>query len=110
MEISFKSKELERLCMERRFAQRTLGKQSARKLAARYSDLWAAENVIDLPPVGDPHQYSHDKTHIYSLDLHQGQRVLFQPDHDPFPTKVDKGLDWKNVTSIEIILIGDPHD
>jgi len=110
MEISFKNKSLESLCMEHRSAQRTLGKQSAKKLMRRYSDLSAAENVLELPPVGDPHQYSHDKTHIYSLDLHQGQRILFQPNHDPFPTKEDAGIDWKNVTSIEITLIGDPHD
>jgi len=110
MEISFKTKSLKNLCMEQRFAKRTLGEPSFKKLKRRYSDLIAAANVLELPPVGDPHQYSHDKAHIYSLDLHQGQRILFQPNHNPFPTKEDTGIDWKNVTSIEIIFIGDPHE
>lgn len=110
MEIRFKNKQLKSLCIEEKAAKRTLGKQSARKLRSRYSDLLATANVSELPPVGRPHPYLQDKEHRFSLDLHQGHRILFIPDHDPFPTAEDSGLDWKNVTSIKIISIGDPHD
>jgi proteic killer suppression protein len=35
--------------------------------------------------------------------------MLFVPNHDPVPEKEDGGLDWTQVTAVEIIGIEDTH-
>ena len=110
MDIEFKDKVIRELCESNRSAVRTLGAPSAKKLRTRYSDLEAAKNVFELPPVGNPHTYVANKKEVFSLNLHGGARVLFVPNHNPVPTKIDVGIDWREVTAIIIIEIGDPHD
>lgn len=110
MKISYSNDKLKRLCEERRVAERKLGQGCARKLRARLSDLEAAKRVSDLV-AGRPHPLKGDRNGQFALDLTGGKRVVFSPDHSPFPTKDDgKSIDWSCVVLVRIEFIGDYHD
>ncbi|MEW8107127.1 MAG: killer suppression protein HigA, partial [Candidatus Thiodiazotropha endolucinida] len=90
-------------------AERKLGPNSSKKLHTRLADIEAASNVSELI-AGRPHPYTGDKAGLFSLDLHGGDRLLFEPLKKPPPTNDDGGIDWSNIESICIVFIGDPHD
>lgn len=110
MEISYRNDKLKRLCEECRVAERKLGKNSARQLRARLSDLEAAQRVTDLV-AGRPHPLTGDREGQFALDLADGKRLVFCPDHSPYPTTQDgKRIDWSFVVLVCIEFIGDYHD
>ena len=109
MEIHFKDRTIERLCLEQRRAQKELGRDSARKLRARLADLYAARNPTGLV-VGHPHPLRGDRHGQFAVSLHGGVRLCFEPYGDPCPMTIDGGIDWLRVTSILIVWIGDYHD
>ncbi|MBT3037788.1 MAG: killer suppression protein HigA [Candidatus Thiodiazotropha endolucinida] len=109
MEVDYKNGKLKKLCLSAKEADKKLGSNSGRKLRTRLSDIEAASNVSELI-AGRPHPYTGDKAHLFSLDLHGGDRLLFEPLKKPPPKKGDGGIDWSNVESIFIVFIGDPHE
>lgn len=109
MDIDYKTTKLKKLCLSSNEADKRLGPKSSKKLRTRLADIEAASNVSELI-AGRPHPYTGDKSGLFSLDLHGGNRLLFEPLEEPPPTKNDGGIDWSNVESIFIVFIGDPHD
>ena len=109
MDIDYKTTKLKKLCLVNKEAVKKLGSNSAKKLRTRLADIEAASNVFELIS-GRPHPLKGDKTGQFSLDLHGGGRVLFEPLKNPPPIKDDGGIDWPNVESILIVFIGDPHE
>ncbi len=109
MEINFKDKKLKDLCEQQNLAQRKLGDQMAKKLKARLADLIAASSVTELV-AGHPHPLTGDLAGKFALDLVHPKRLVFEPEHDPIPRTEDGGIDWSQVTRINIIWIGDYHD
>ena len=109
MEINFKDKKIRELCEKQAVADRKLGAACARKLRSRLSDMEAASRVTDLV-AGHPHSLKGDRAGQYALDLAGGWRLVFAPDHDPCPTRLDGGIDWSQVTIVCIEYIGDYHD
>ncbi len=109
MEIGFKDKKLQELCEQESVAQRKWGKNMARKLKARLADLMAAANVSELQ-AGRPHPLKGDRAGQFALDLVHPQRLVFEPAHETIPRLEDGGIDWRQVTEIYIIWIGDYHD
>lgn len=61
-------------------------------------------------PAARCHELKGDRKGSLAVDLHGGLRLVFQPDHDPSPTRADGGLDWDQVTAILITAITDYHD
>lgn len=60
-----------------------------------------------------PHQFeSHtgDRAGQLSMDLDHPYRLIFTPDHDPYPKRPEGGLDWRQVTAINILGVEDTHD
>ena len=110
MEINYHDRKLRKLCEDNREAVRSLGQNSAKKLQSRLSDIEAALNVQDLPPVGNPHPLIGDRQGQFSIGLAGGQRLVFKPNHNPVPKKDDGGINWTRVTSVTIVFIGDYHD
>jgi toxin HigB-1 len=108
MDVAFGSKGLKDLCEQSKAAQRKLGTASAGKLRSRLADLVAAKAVTDLV-AGRPHPLKGDRAGQFALDLSAGQRLVFEPDHDPIPTRDDDAIDWARVTKVRIVLIGDYH-
>lgn len=109
MDIDFKDRKLRRLCEQSAIAQQKLGKPCARRLQARLADLAAACSVTELP-AGRPHPLKGDWAGCFALDLANGKRLVFEPDHEPVPEDQDGAIDWSVVTRIRIVYIGDYHD
>ena len=109
MDVDYKTDKLKKLCLVGKEGDKKLGANSGKKLRTRLADIDAATNVSELIS-GRPHPYTGDKTGLFSLDLHGGDRLLFEPLKRPPPTKVDGGIDWSKVESILIVFIGDPHE
>lgn len=106
MDISFASKKLAKLCADPREATKALGAYSARKLRSRLADLQAADTVAELV-AGRPHPLSGSRAGQFALDLAGGQRLVFRAARQEASTT---GADWKRITAIEIVFIGDYHD
>lgn len=109
MEFRFKDKKIRELCEKQAVAERKLGAASARKLKVRLVAVEAAARVTDLV-AGNPHPLKGDRLGEFALDLAGGGRLVFVPDHDPWPTSPDGSIDWSQVTIVRIEYIGDYHD
>jgi proteic killer suppression protein len=109
LRIVYDNKDLEKLCLTDRLQKKQLGQAGARKLRARLADLMAAARVSDLI-AGHPHPLTGDRAGQSSLRLDGGRRLVFEPEHDPFPLRDDGSLDWSQVTAVRILFIGDYHD
>ena len=109
MQITFASKELEKLCNRSNYAIRKLGDKGARKLQSRLADIEAAHDVTELI-AGSPHPLKGEREGDFSLKLHGAQRLVFRPAHNPLPRLEDRGIDWQNVTAVLIVEIGNYHD
>jgi toxin HigB-1 len=109
MEITFSDSKLQKLCEQQAIAQKKLGKDCARKLRSRLSDLEAATSVQDLV-AGRPHPLKGDRLGQFALDLQGGKRLVFEPANDPIPYQEDGSIHWAQVTDVRIVFVGDYHD
>ena len=109
MKTTFANRELEKLCNRANYAVRKLGDIGARKLQSRLADMEAAHDVTELI-AGSPHPLKGERKGDFSLRLHGGQRLVFRPVHIPLPRLEDRGIDWRNVTAVRIVEIGDYHN
>lgn len=110
MNITFKSKKLEKTCNNYERSQKAHGQIRAKRLRQRLDDLRAATCLDDLRNLpGNCHELRDNLAGTLSLDLDHPYRLLFVPAHDPIPRKADGGLDWKQITNVEIIGVEDTH-
>ncbi|MGI8891778.1 MAG: N-6 DNA methylase, partial [Chthoniobacterales bacterium] len=111
MRIFFRSSKLEKVCNSEREMRKTFGKPRVRKLQQRLMELSAAENLTQIFRVPPPrcHELTSNRKGQLSVDLDHPYRLIFIPANDPLPLKADGGLNWDEVTEIEIIEIADPH-
>ncbi len=109
MHIEFLSPQLRALCTSERQAVRELGQSGAKKLFARLADLKAADYVDELV-AGKPHPLKYDRSGQFAVSLEGGKRLVFQSDNEPVPLDGDGMVDWKRVTRVCIVFIGDYHD
>jgi proteic killer suppression protein len=109
MDISFADAHLTALCEQERLAKRQLGALCAKKLRTRLADLGAAANVAELV-AGRPHPLAGDRLGQFAVSLAGGVRLVFEPSHNPIPRSDDGMIDWRYVTKIRIVYIGDYHD
>lgn len=65
------------------------------------------DDLQNLP--GRCHELKGDLAETLSLDLEQPYRLLFVPAHDSLPRKADGGLDWTQITAVEIVGVEDTH-
>lgn len=110
MDIEFAGKKLKKACISEQAMKARWGPKMAKKLKRRLADLEAAttlEEVRKLP--GRCHELSEDRKGQLAMDLVHPVRLLFRPNHDPVPAKPDGGLDWQQVTSIEVLEVCDYH-
>ncbi len=109
MKISYKSDKVRKICESESIAQKKLGKDGAKTLRARVIDLKAAQFVSDLI-AGNPHPLKVDRKEQFALNLADGKRLIFTPDHgDQVPKSTDDSIDWQKVTDIRIEEIVDYH-
>lgn len=109
LRISYKSKRLRELCEKRSVAEKAMGTACARKLMLRVQAIEAAARVTELVG-GNPHPLKGDRHGQFALDLAGGWRLVFAPANEPCPKKPDGGIDWAQVTIVNVEYIGDYHD
>lgn len=109
MKILFRNKRLERLCLDKKAANKDLGANAAKGLMSRIADLEAAVTVNDLV-AGKRHPLKGRFSGQLAVTVYRGIRLTFSPADDPVPKAEDGSIDWNSVTSIRIEYIGDYHD
>ncbi len=109
MKITFSNAKLQKLCEQQAVAYKQLGKNCARKLQARLTDLIAAASVKELT-AGKPHPLQGTRQGQFALRLEGGIRLVFEPANDPTPCRKDGSTDWGKVSAVCIVFIGDYHD
>jgi proteic killer suppression protein len=110
MEISFATSKLAKLCNSEKKLRGAYGPRMAGAIQQRLMDLDAAETLESMRAVpGRCHQLSENLAGLFAVDLVHPDRLVFAPDHDPVPRLSGGGVDWSQVTRIEIVGIGDYH-
>ena len=108
MQITYASKAIQRLCEQGKHQLKELGKNRAQRLKNRLTELRNVDNVSQLQ-LGRPHALTEDRAGQYSVDLDGPMRLLFEPTDQPPPTLEAGGIDWQQVSSVRILVIGDTH-
>ena len=109
MDLIFANGSLKKLCEDPREAKKKLGEASTKRLQSRIADLMAAAQLGDIP-AGQPHPLKGARAGQFAIRLSGGCRLVIEANDDPIPTTADESTDWRRVTSIRIVFIGDYHD
>lgn len=110
MEITFRTRRLERLANDYRKCQNEFGEIRAKLYNKRLGDLRNADSleaVRNLP--GRYHELSGDRKGQWACDLDQPYRLVFEPHEDPIPTDEHGRYIWFEVMGVEVIEIVDYH-
>lgn len=111
MDVIFKSESLREELTDERERKKEYGQSCAKKIKHRLDDLRAAQCLHDFRHLpGRCHELKGNLEGVLSLDVDHPYRLLFVPYHDPVPLKEDGGLDWTQVTVVQIISIEDTHE
>ena len=110
MDIIFKDSSFQEQCNNQKLLVKTYGKDMAKRIRRRLDDLQAAHTLDTMRTLpGRCHELKGDRVNQISLDLVHPQRLIFEPANDPIPIKPDGGIDWSQVTAIQVLCIEDPH-
>lgn len=111
MDISFPNARLAKLFSSEKELVRKFGKEQAKLIMRRMTELAAAENLQQLTslPQIRPHELSGNLKGRISLDLKHPYRLLIAPDYEEIPRKKDGGLDWSQIKKVIIIGVEDTH-
>ena len=113
MDIIFSSKKLKKQLSEKRVMAKTHSPRRTKLLQIIMTQLRAAPTLgVFAPPYSPPnrcHELKGNKKGQLSVDLDHPYRLLFKPIHDPIPMQQEGGLDWFQVTAIEIKGVEDTH-
>ncbi len=85
--------------------------QLARKVNQRLKDLTDADSlaIMRTIPAARCHELTGDRKDELAVDVSGNYRMVFEPNHNPKPKKDDGGLNWEEVTKIQINEIEDYH-
>lgn len=110
MEISYKNRKLEKQQTNPREMAKSFG-QLARKVNQRLKDLTDADSlaIMRTIPAARCHELTGDRKDELAVDVSGNYRMVFEPNHNPKPKKDDGGLNWEEVTKIQINEIEDYH-
>ncbi len=92
--------------------ERKLQRKRADLTAARLQQLTHVENLAQMKQF--PQAHCHPLLHggrkgQLAVWVDNKFRIVFEPAHEPLPSKEDGSLDWDQVTAIKIIEIVDYH-
>ena len=75
------------------------------------AELSAADTlaVVGKLPAARLHALKGDRKGQYAVDVKHPFRLIFEPTHDPIPTKDDGGVDLEKVTRIRVLTVEDYH-
>lgn len=113
MDITFATKKLRKELNEEKAMVKAHGPIRAKKLKVVLAMMRAAPNLgMFAPPMSPPHrchELTGNRLGQLTVDLDHPYRLVFEPNHNPRPIRLEGGLDWKQVTAIKIIEIEDTH-
>ncbi len=111
MDVTFTTNKLAKLCNSDAKLRGDFGPRMAAVIEQRLFELRAADVLEDMRslPAARCHELQADRNGQLAVDLVHPKRLIFQPDHEPIPTREDGGLDWNAVTAIVVIEIVDYH-
>ena len=110
MELTFKTKKLQKVCNSADKLRRQYGPRMSEAIQVRLVTLAAVDNLEHMRMLpGRCHQLSHDLEGHLALDLVHPERLIFKPNHAPYPELESGGLDWTKVTRVIITDIRDYH-
>lgn len=110
MDITFATEKLAKTMNSDSKMSQTYGADRGKAIRKRLDDLDAAavlEDMRSLP--GRCEELAGDRAGEISVRLTGNWRLIFKPNNDPKPTKEDGGLDWNQVTAVEITDVVDYH-
>lgn len=110
MEISYRTNKLKKQLTNARELTKSFG-QLAKKINQRISELKAAESLATMRfiPAARCHELSGTRKGELAVNISPNYRMIFEPNHNPFPKKEDGGLQWESITKIQINQIEDYH-
>ena len=106
LQLAFATKALRQLCEREAKATRQFGPDVAAKLKGRLADLRAASHVRELV-AGRPRELPE---HLFAIDLCDGYRIVFSPNHNVTPALKDGSVKWDEVRRIQLLRIEKSHD
>lgn len=110
MNITFRTRKLERLANDDIKCIKVLGELRARLLKRRLSDLLAADTLEDLRYApGHYHELTGDRKGQWACDLDQPYRLVFEPHESPVPEDEDGKYKWTEIKGVSIFEIVDYH-
>lgn len=85
--------------------------QLAVKIKMRLKNLKDADHlgIMRTIPAARCHELTGDRKGELAVDVSGNYRIIFEPYHNPIPKKHDGGLNWEEVTKIQINEIEDYH-
>ncbi len=80
MEITYKTKKLEKICTDARIAEKTHGREMADKIHQRIDEISAADSVEMMIEfhIGRCHQLTQNRKGQYAVDLVHPYRMVFE--------------------------------
>ena len=111
MNISFRTRKLEKNFNSADRLMRAYGEHMAKTIGRRMAVLKAARTLASIPemPPERRHMLQGKRRGQFAVDLVQPYRLVFRLDHEPLPRGEDGGIDTERVTSIEIVQVVDYH-
>ena len=110
MDITFRTKKLDRQANDDRWRKKELGDLRARLFNLRLSQMLAAvtlEDVRNLP--GHYHELTENRKGQWACDLDQPYRLVFEPHEKPIPMDENGRYKWIEIKGVEIKEIVDYH-
>ena len=65
--------------------------------------------IMRTIPAARCHKLTGDRKGELAVDISGNYRMIFEPGHNPIPKKEDGGLNWEEVTKIQLNEIIDYH-
>ena len=110
MDILFINKRLAKAFSSHKKLIREYGAKRAKRIEQRMKELQAADTLADMRYFpGKCHELREDRAGQLAVSLDGSYRLVFEPNHNPPPTRPGGGLDWSHVTEICILEVVNYH-
>lgn len=106
MEIRFATPSLETLCRSEQGRIRRWGPQAGRRIGQRMDEFRAARSLADLRNApGHHHELKWDRRGRLAVSVAGKLRLIYRPVVDDRPVGQAPGLDWTQVTIVEVLSV-----
>lgn len=110
-DISFSSNKLAKTFNSEAELYKKYGKRIGELIKRRMMVLMAAPSLAEVPnrPPERMHELKGEKRGTFAVDLKHPFRLVFKPNYNRVPRKVDGGIDLTKITLITILSVEDYH-